>query len=130
MDDSLSQLYGNRRVRERGPNPRLLDSEVLTLEVIGEYLGTVNEDDRLSPRLTPVLMKQTQLFVQSLAQLLVVGIVNALAGSEASVFDGANYIVQEINCLATYRSTLRIWDVGVVPDDALGKVAERLSQQR
>ena len=38
VDDSLSQLYPRQRVRERGPSPRLLDAEVLTIEIIGEYL--------------------------------------------------------------------------------------------
>jgi hypothetical protein len=38
VDDSLSQLYPGRRVRQRGPNPRLSDAEVLTIEIVGEYL--------------------------------------------------------------------------------------------
>jgi hypothetical protein len=38
VDDSLSQLYCHQRLRERGPLPRLLDAEVLTIEIIGEYL--------------------------------------------------------------------------------------------
>lgn len=38
LDDSLSQLYPKQRVRERGPLPRLLDAEVLTIEIVGEYL--------------------------------------------------------------------------------------------
>jgi hypothetical protein len=38
VDDSLSHLYPDRRVRQRGPNPRLSDAEVLTIEIIGEYL--------------------------------------------------------------------------------------------
>jgi hypothetical protein len=45
VDDSLSQLYPNQRVRQRGPLPRLLDAEVQTIEIIGEYL----ELDRASP---------------------------------------------------------------------------------
>jgi hypothetical protein len=38
VDDSLAQLYSKQRVRERGPRPRLLDAEVLTIEIVGEYL--------------------------------------------------------------------------------------------
>jgi hypothetical protein len=43
VDDSLSLLYGSQRVRERGPLPRLTDAEVLTIEIIGEYLGLDRE---------------------------------------------------------------------------------------
>ncbi len=35
VDDWL----GERRIRQRGPKPRLSDSEVLTIEVVGEFLG-------------------------------------------------------------------------------------------
>ena len=38
VDDALAQLYSKQRVRQRGPHPRLLDAEVLTMEIIGEYL--------------------------------------------------------------------------------------------
>jgi hypothetical protein len=39
IDDSLQELALERPVRSRGPAPVLADSEVLTLEVVGEYLG-------------------------------------------------------------------------------------------
>lgn len=39
VDDSLPSLCAPRRLRQRGPHPRLADSEVLTVEVVGEYLG-------------------------------------------------------------------------------------------
>jgi hypothetical protein len=39
LDDALAGLTGRARLRPRGPAPRLADSEVLTLEVVGEYLG-------------------------------------------------------------------------------------------
>ncbi len=29
----------DRRIRQRGPQPQLSDSEVLTIEVVGEFLG-------------------------------------------------------------------------------------------
>ena len=32
------RLYGER-IRQRGPKPKLSDSEVLTIEVMGEFLG-------------------------------------------------------------------------------------------
>jgi hypothetical protein len=39
IDDSLKALTTERPVRSRGPTPILADSEVLTLEVVGEFLG-------------------------------------------------------------------------------------------
>lgn len=39
IDDTLNAYLGQRRLRARGPQPRLSDSEVLTMEVVGEYLG-------------------------------------------------------------------------------------------
>ena len=35
MDDRLQ----GRRIRQRGPDPKLYDSEVLTVEIVGEFLG-------------------------------------------------------------------------------------------
>ena len=43
VDDSLPQLYPGRRLRQRGPSPCLTDSEVLTIEIVGEYLGLDQE---------------------------------------------------------------------------------------
>ena len=37
LDDALGRLP--TRLRQRGPRPVLCDSEVLTVEVVGEYLG-------------------------------------------------------------------------------------------
>ena len=40
VDDSLKVLFGNRTPwRRRGPRPTLSDSEVLTMEIVGEFLG-------------------------------------------------------------------------------------------
>jgi Transposase DDE domain len=39
VDDALATLLDGRRLRRRGPQPLLADSEVLTLEVVGEFLG-------------------------------------------------------------------------------------------
>jgi len=38
LDDLMTETFRDRRVRERGPQPTMADSEVLTIEVIGEYL--------------------------------------------------------------------------------------------
>src|SRR5215203_3441016 len=43
IDDRLKDLG---RLRERGPAPTLCDSEVLTIEVVGEFLG-LDEDTEL-----------------------------------------------------------------------------------
>jgi hypothetical protein len=42
IDDRLKE----RRIRSRGPTPTLSDSEVLTIEVVGEFLG-LDEDTEL-----------------------------------------------------------------------------------
>ena len=39
IDEELVELARRERWRTRGPKPRLADSEVLTMEVVGEYLG-------------------------------------------------------------------------------------------
>ena len=39
VDDALKQCLDGERLRRRGPSPTLADSEVLTMEVVGEYLG-------------------------------------------------------------------------------------------
>lgn len=36
IDDRLKK---ERRIRRRGPAPKLSDSEVLTMEIVGEFLG-------------------------------------------------------------------------------------------
>jgi Transposase DDE domain len=43
IDDRLNNLG---RLRERGPAPTLFDSEVLTIEIVGEFLG-IDEDTEL-----------------------------------------------------------------------------------
>ncbi len=39
LDDLLSEVCARGRLRQRGQMPQLCDAEVLTVEVIGEYLG-------------------------------------------------------------------------------------------
>lgn len=39
IDDALRSLLHGARLRARGPAPTLADSEVLTMEVVGEFLG-------------------------------------------------------------------------------------------
>jgi hypothetical protein len=46
IDDLLPQVTDGQRLRQRGPAPRLSDSEVLTMEVVGAFLG-IEEDQAL-----------------------------------------------------------------------------------
>lgn len=39
IDEMLPTLTHGQRLRQRGPMPKLSDSEVLTIEVVGTYLG-------------------------------------------------------------------------------------------
>ena len=39
IEEGVKELVAGRRLRQRGPAPLLADSEVLTMEVVGEYLG-------------------------------------------------------------------------------------------
>lgn len=39
VDEAVPRATCGRRLRQRGPQPVLADSEVLTMEVVGEYLG-------------------------------------------------------------------------------------------
>lgn len=38
IDDALTSCLGDQPLRQRGPQPRLADSEVLTMETVGAYL--------------------------------------------------------------------------------------------
>jgi hypothetical protein len=39
VDEAIPRASGGRRLRQRGPRPVLADSEVVTMEVVGIYLG-------------------------------------------------------------------------------------------
>lgn len=39
VDEAIPHALSGQRLRERGPQPLLADSEVITMEVVGEYLG-------------------------------------------------------------------------------------------
>lgn len=43
IDEAIPQVLEGQRLRQRGPVPTLMDSEVLTMEVVGEYLGLAHE---------------------------------------------------------------------------------------
>ena len=46
IDDRMTMLTRSQRLRQRGPMPKLSDSEVLTMEVVGSYLG-ISQDEAL-----------------------------------------------------------------------------------
>ncbi len=46
IDDLLPSILKGKRLRARGPMPKLADSEVLTMEVVGTYLG-ISQDKAL-----------------------------------------------------------------------------------
>lgn len=39
IDEAIPLVLAGRRLRQRGPAPILADSEVVTMEVVGEFLG-------------------------------------------------------------------------------------------
>jgi hypothetical protein len=39
VDDFMNEFLQGKRLRQRGPMPTLSDSEVLTIEIVGEFLG-------------------------------------------------------------------------------------------
>jgi hypothetical protein len=39
VSDVFTLVVGDQRLRRRGPPPRLTDSEAITMEIVGEYLG-------------------------------------------------------------------------------------------
>lgn len=40
IDEAIPTVLAGRRLRQRGPQPILADNEVLTMEVVGDELGT------------------------------------------------------------------------------------------
>ena len=45
VDDFMKKHFQTRTLRKRGPLPQLADSEVLTMEIVGEYLGLQTDKD-------------------------------------------------------------------------------------
>lgn len=39
IDDELEKIVEKKKLHRRGPMPELADSEVLTMEIVGEFLG-------------------------------------------------------------------------------------------
>ena len=44
-DDFIKNFYPKRALRRRGPMPQMTDSEVLTMEIVGEILGFDTDKD-------------------------------------------------------------------------------------
>ncbi len=45
IDDMLKKITQGKRIRQRGPMPKLSDAEVITMEVVGEFLGKDKEEE-------------------------------------------------------------------------------------
>jgi len=43
IDDALPIITGGKRLRQAGPQPKVSDSEVITMEVVGTYLGLTQD---------------------------------------------------------------------------------------
>ena len=39
IDEEMKKILKEKKLRQRGPAPRLTDSEVITMEIVGEFLG-------------------------------------------------------------------------------------------
>jgi hypothetical protein len=52
MDEMVPLVTKGKRLRHRGPLPTLTDSEVITMEVIGTYLGLSQDQEicQIPPR--------------------------------------------------------------------------------
>ena len=46
VDEMLKKFFPHQRLRQRGPEPTLADSEVCTIEIVGEYLG-LDQDKKI-----------------------------------------------------------------------------------
>ena len=57
VDDFVRDLCRGWRLRQRGPAPALADSEVLTIEAVGEFLGL---DCRATCKIHPAATSGTQ----------------------------------------------------------------------
>ncbi len=44
-DDFMKKYFPERTLRSRGPIPQMADSEVLTMEIVGEMLGLDTDKD-------------------------------------------------------------------------------------
>jgi hypothetical protein len=43
VDEAIPAMLNGQRLRKRGTQPTLADSEVLPMEVVGEYLGLAQD---------------------------------------------------------------------------------------
>jgi hypothetical protein len=45
IDDALPLITNGKRLRQAGPQPKLSDSEVITIEIVGSYLGLTQDKE-------------------------------------------------------------------------------------
>ncbi len=56
VDDALNDILGTSRLRQRSPTPILSDSEVITMEIVGEYLE-LGKDKSIYDHFFPAMAK-------------------------------------------------------------------------
>lgn len=78
VDGELKKKVGATRLRKRGFEPKLSDSEIITMEIVAEFLG-IDTDNRLGNILTIIgrIFSRSWAHVQILrSMLLTYGILN------------------------------------------------------
>ena len=45
VDEHMKKVVGSKKFRQRGFLPKLSDSEVITMEIVGEFLGMDKDTD-------------------------------------------------------------------------------------
>jgi len=45
VDEHMKKVIGSKKLRQRGFSPKLSDSEVITMEIVGEFLGMDKDMD-------------------------------------------------------------------------------------
>jgi hypothetical protein len=53
IDEAIPAVLDGQRLRQRGPAPRLCNSEVVTMEIVGEYLGLEQEQALFAAQQSP-----------------------------------------------------------------------------
>lgn len=76
IDDALPVVTGGKKVRPSGPQPKMSDSEVITIEIVGSYLGLSQDQELVEffrhhySHFFPVLLKiERSTFVRQAANL-------------------------------------------------------------
>jgi hypothetical protein len=113
IDDQLKNLG---RLRERGPTPTLCDSEVLTIEVVGEFLG-IDED-------TEPFAYFRRHYAHFFPNLLLVHR-TTFTRQAANLWEVKGRLWQELLALAPHEPTIAICDSMPLPACLLARAHRR-----